>query len=81
MDKTSVYHAILEMLVKTQFAYWVDSEPKTAEEINTQEQRAIDYYLGQPISPQTQLVSPEQLRFRAMIEKQCQFIMQIIDKD
>lgn len=48
MDKQELYHKIKEMLILTQFEYWVEdknSEP-TAEWINNRSQRAIDCYLG-----------------------------------
>ena len=46
LRREDVLHKICEILVVSQFKYWVDDEPQTAEEVNTQNGRAIEFYQG-----------------------------------
>ena len=48
LDKQELYHKIKEMLIISQFEYWVEGECKepTADWVSSRPQRAVDCYLG-----------------------------------
>ena len=47
IDLYKLSEQITEVLVKSQFAFWIDKNPVTATQINAQNERAIKYYLGE----------------------------------
>jgi len=69
--------AIKKILIQTQFVYWIDKDAKTAEEINSHEQRAIEYYLGISKNPK-ELISYEQNLFHGLIDSQMALIIQAL---
>ena len=77
MSKEKTREKITEILVMSQFAHWVDCKCKTAEEINTQAERAIQYYLGNV--KEDKLLATN--RFRALIQSQTAHIEQALKED
>ncbi len=79
MKLRRISEKITEILVKTQFSFWVEKSDRgiTASEANTREQRAIDYYLGKTQKP-LGITPTEQVQFRAIVDMQRHCIMKFL---
>ena len=83
MDESVVYQNIVEVLVFSQFAHWIDLLPDTptAEQVNTQNKRAMSYYWGE-IEDEDEEAKREKMfaanRFRALVGIQAAKIIQAI---
>ena len=75
-EHSKLLEQITEMLAKSQFRYWVDGEPKTAEEVNSQDDRAIQLFLGSFELPHEKAI--EAGRFRSIVQMQAALIMSIL---
>ncbi len=78
--KRKLIEKITEILVQSQFQYWVDRDTElTAEKVNSRKQRAIDYYLG--ITEDLKQLTPhEQVRFHALISFQIGYIANLLNE-
>lgn len=75
-DPKKIHEAIVEILVKSQYNFWVEpiSHKMTATQINSRPQRAIEYYLGRTDHPMS-ISSIEQNQFHVLINVQADAIM------
>ena len=64
-SRTELHSTITKFLAKAQFRFWVDNEPETAQQANTQADRAVQYYLANVL-------------FRSRIDTQATLIMSAI---
>ncbi|KKM06455.1 hypothetical protein LCGC14_1743770 [marine sediment metagenome] len=82
IDKTELAQKITGVLIYTQFAAWIEPEPKciASEQAIAREKRAIDYYLGHPKNDKP---SVEQLlaynKFHHVVDTQTAMIMRCIE--
>lgn len=75
-DKYKLHQEITELLVTSQFSFWVEkehSEP-TAATLDGAKQIAINYYLGKTDNPKD-FTPTEQVRFHAIVDAQVHLIM------
>lgn len=64
------------VLVYSQFVHWVDPQPKTTEQANTQRQRAEDFYLGENLTTKEEVMKSN--RFSSVIKEQVGYIARLI---
>lgn len=77
----SLEKRITEILLRTQFREWVDHTPRTAHEAETQDTRALTFYLG--IGRLAEGDSERSIvanHFRAVVNMQTALIMRAIEK-
>ena len=72
-----VCNKIREILILSQFEFWLDQDAKTVDELNTRKQRAIDYYLGVPLHGR-ELTPYPQTAFHHLIDMQTAYIIQAL---
>ena len=81
--KHEVLQAIKEILIQSQYRFWVLDHPEkemTATEINAIEKDAIDYYLGRSKPDPMKLANLEQTQFHHFISMQEALICRELDK-
>ena len=78
-EKEKLQGAITEFLAKSQFRYWIDSDPETAAQAKSQDDRAVQHYMDSLLAPQNSICPA--YRFRAIVDEQASLIMEIIHKE
>lgn len=82
MTQDELYQKINEILIISQFQYWVEPDwsDLTAEQIKTTRERAFNYYLGRnttPGKPSEEIVTN---KFNAIVKMQTAQIMRAVEK-